>query len=154
MAQVSANDVAARAAEAAVRAADAALVAAHAAVLAANAAVRLVDEHDNKVIVLGSTRAIRAGDHEAQPVIHLPARADAPEAPAPPSRTSPARAIARRLLASRPLALALIAAGAILLADATVTLVWQEPISALYARLRQDHLGGALGRTERGACAG
>jgi sortase A len=150
-AQVSANDVAARAAEAAVRAADAALVAAHAAVLAANAAVRLVDEHENKVIVLGSTRTIPSDHHEARPVLHLPARADAREVPAPPTRTSPARAIARRLLASRPLALALIAAGALLLADATVTLVWQEPISALYARLRQDHLGGALARTERAA---
>jgi sortase A len=150
-AQVSANEVAARAAEAAVRAADAALVAANAAVLAANAAVRLVDEHENKVIVLGSTRAIRSGDREVRPVIHLPERADVRDVPASPSKTSRARAIARRVLAYRPLALALIVVGAILLADGAVTLVWQEPISALYARLRQDHLNGVLARTERAA---
>ena len=52
----SATEVAKRAAEAAVRAADAALVAANAAILAANAAVHLVDEHDNKLIVLGPRR--------------------------------------------------------------------------------------------------
>src|SRR5438067_1841804 len=53
----SATEVAKRAADAAVRAADAALVAANAAILAANAAVHLVDEHDHKLIVLGSRRA-------------------------------------------------------------------------------------------------
>ena len=33
--------------------------------------------------------------------------------------------------------------------DAGLTLVWQEPISALYAKLRQDHLSGALKTIER-----
>jgi sortase A len=40
-------------------------------------------------------------------------------------------------------------AGALALLDAGVTLVWQEPISALYAKLRQDRLSGALRRVER-----
>jgi sortase A len=150
-AQVSANEVAARAAEAAVRAADAALVAANAAVIAANAAVRLVDEHENKVIVLGSQRTVRSPGREAPAVIHLPEHAEVPDTPVHASRTSAAREFARRLLARRMPALALIVVGAIVLADAAVTLVWQEPISALYARLHQDRLSGVLARTERAA---
>jgi sortase A len=151
-AQSSANEVAKRAAEAAVRAADAAIVAANAALHAANAAVRLVDEHENRVIVLGPTRVIRSGEREAPPpVIHLPEHADVQGVPERIGRVSRLRAAAERLLARRALAVALILAGAILLADATVTLVWQEPISALYAQLRQDHLSGALARSERAA---
>jgi sortase A len=42
-----------------------------------------------------------------------------------------------------------IAAGILLLADAGVTLVWQEPISALYAQLKQDRLGGDLRALDR-----
>src|SRR5262249_24193438 len=42
------------------------------------------------------------------------------------------------------LASLLIVAGLLVLADAGLTLVWQEPISALYARVKQDSLGGAL----------
>jgi sortase A len=38
----------------------------------------------------------------------------------------------------------LIAAGLLLLADAGVTLVWQEPISALYAHFKQESLGKDL----------
>jgi sortase A len=48
----------------------------------------------------------------------------------------------------RALAILLIAAGALALADGIVTLVWQEPISALYADLRQNSLNGALHRIE------
>jgi sortase A len=43
----------------------------------------------------------------------------------------------------------LLALGTLALADAVVTLVWQEPVSALYATLRQDHLNGALRTVER-----
>jgi sortase A len=43
----------------------------------------------------------------------------------------------------------MIVAGTLALADAVVTLVWQEPLSALYASLRQDSLGNALSREER-----
>jgi sortase A len=51
----------------------------------------------------------------------------------------------------RALALALIVVGALALSDAAVTLVWQEPISALYATLRQDRLSGALRKVEQAA---
>jgi sortase A len=51
----------------------------------------------------------------------------------------------------RALALVLILAGSVALIDAAVTLVWQEPFSALYAKLRQDHLSGALQKEERAA---
>jgi sortase A len=50
--------------------------------------------------------------------------------------------------ALRVLAIALIAAGTIALLDAAVTLLWQEPFSALYAKLRQDHLNGALAKVD------
>jgi sortase A len=43
----------------------------------------------------------------------------------------------------------LIVAGALALLDAVVTLVWQEPITALYALLQQDHLSGELRKVER-----
>jgi len=49
----------------------------------------------------------------------------------------------------RALALVLILVGSVALTDAAVTLVWQEPFSALYAKLRQDHLSGALQKEER-----
>ena len=51
----------------------------------------------------------------------------------------------------RALALALIALGALALIDAGVTLVWQEPFSALYAKLQQDKLSGDLRSLERAA---
>ncbi len=38
----------------------------------------------------------------------------------------------------------LIVLGALALLDVGVTLVWQEPFSALYAKLQQDHLRGTL----------
>ncbi len=50
---------------------------------------------------------------------------------------------------ARALAVLMIALGVLLLIDAGVTLVWQEPISALYALLRQDRLGGELRGVER-----
>jgi len=59
------------------------------------------------------------------------------------------RSSGRRSGAARALAIALIVIGALVLTDAAITLVWQEPISALYAKLRQDHLSGALKTIER-----
>ncbi len=38
--------------------------------------------------------------------------------------------------------------GVLALLDATVTLVWQEPFSAIYARIEQDRLSGALHKVE------
>jgi sortase A len=55
----------------------------------------------------------------------------------------------RRARVARVLAVLLIAGGALALADAIVTLVWQEPFSALYAQLRQDDLSGRLHELER-----
>src|SRR5579872_5472383 len=57
-----------------------------------------------------------------------------------------APAASRRRLPRAPSVLAglLILAGTLLLADAGITLFWQEPISALYAQLKQDSLGGDL----------
>jgi sortase A len=58
------------------------------------------------------------------------------------SRSASARAL-------RALAIVLIVAGALALLDAGATLVWQEPVSALYAMFKQDHLSGELRRVER-----
>lgn len=48
----------------------------------------------------------------------------------------------------RALSTVLIAAGALLLADVAITLAWQEPLSALYAKLRQDALEDDLAKLE------
>ncbi|MCW2953360.1 MAG: sortase family protein [Conexibacter sp.] len=55
------------------------------------------------------------------------------------------------LRALRAVSTVLIVAGALLLADAGVTLAWQEPVSALLARVQQDKLSGQLGTIERAA---
>ncbi|HEY1687335.1 MAG TPA: class E sortase [Solirubrobacteraceae bacterium] len=59
----------------------------------------------------------------------------------PPSR--------RRVRLGKALAWTLIALGSLALADAIVTLVWQEPISAIYASVRQHNLEGQLHEIER-----
>jgi sortase A len=60
----------------------------------------------------------------------------------------------RRPTAARALrfgAVTLIVLGVLALVDAVVTLVWQEPITALYALLEQDHLSGELRSVEHAA---
>src|SRR3954447_5154980 len=52
----------------------------------------------------------------------------------------------RRVL--RALSTVLIVSGAMLIADAGLTLVWQEPISAVYAKLQQRQLAGQLNDLE------
>jgi sortase A len=52
---------------------------------------------------------------------------------------------------ARALAYALILAGTLALLDAVVTLVWQEPVSALYTAIIQERLGGDLRTVERAA---
>jgi sortase A len=94
--------------------------------------VRLLDEHDRRVVVLDLDAATGSGAGDAVPL-----------------RTRLRRSASSR--ARRSLAIALIALGMLALADAIVTLVWQEPLSALYARLRQDHLSGVLRKEERAA---
>lgn len=51
--------------------------------------------------------------------------------------------------ALRALSTVLIAGGVLLLVDAGLTLVWQEPASALYARIQQHELKGRLVEIER-----
>jgi sortase A len=53
--------------------------------------------------------------------------------------------------ALRVAAILLIIAGVLALLDAVVTLVWQEPITALYALLQQDHLSADLSKVEHAA---
>jgi sortase A len=53
----------------------------------------------------------------------------------------------RRFL--RALSTVLIVAGVLLLVDAGLTVAWQEPVSALYARITQNRLGDELERLER-----
>jgi sortase A len=67
---------------------------------------------------------------------------------APSNAPAPLPARRRSAGALRALAAALIIAGALAMIDAGITLVWQEPISALYATLKQDHLSGALWKIE------
>jgi sortase A len=61
---------------------------------------------------------------------------------------APAKPRARRSV--RALSTVLIVAGTLLLLDAGLTLAWQEPVSALYAKLTQGRLGGDLEDLERG----
>jgi len=58
---------------------------------------------------------------------------------------------ARRAL--RTLSTVLIVAGAILLADAGATLLWQEPVSAVYAHFQQEELGDQLVELEQAPLA-
>jgi sortase A len=53
----------------------------------------------------------------------------------------------RRVL--RACSTVLILAGALMIADAGVTLAWQEPVSALIGRINQNRLAGQLERIER-----
>ena len=48
----------------------------------------------------------------------------------------------------RPLSAVLVVIGVLLLADAVTTLVWQEPVSALYSRLQQGKLDDRLAKLE------
>jgi sortase A len=54
----------------------------------------------------------------------------------------------RRRSARRALANVLIVVGALLLADAATTLLWQEPLSALYAHFQQGRLSQKLDRLD------
>lgn len=55
----------------------------------------------------------------------------------------------RRRRVLRGLSTVLIAAGVLILADAAITLVWLEPVTALQTKLRQDGLRGDLRALER-----
>jgi sortase A len=53
----------------------------------------------------------------------------------------------RRVL--RALSTVLIISGVLMLADAGLTLVWQEPVSAIYAKIQQSRLGNDLDKLQR-----
>jgi sortase A len=65
--------------------------------------------------------------------------------------TAPRAGLLRRAL--RAFSTVLIVAGLILLADAGLTLVWQEPVSAFYARIQQDRLDDELKELEQAPLA-
>jgi sortase A len=65
--------------------------------------------------------------------------------------TAPRPRSLRRAL--RALSSVLIVAGALLLADAVVTLLWQEPFSAVYAHFQQNALSGDLDKLEQAPLA-
>jgi sortase A len=67
--------------------------------------------------------------------------------------TTTARPRLRLRRALRALSTVMIVAGAILLADAGAALVWQEPVSALYAHFQQNALAGDLKELERAPLA-
>jgi len=54
-----------------------------------------------------------------------------------------------RRRALRALATVLIVAGALVLADGVATLVWQEPLTAVYARVQQERLDDELAELEQ-----
>jgi sortase A len=63
--------------------------------------------------------------------------------------------VSNRLRATlRGFSTVLIVAGALLLADAVTTLVWQEPVSAYFAKQDQDRLASELEDLERSAPSG
>ena len=74
----------------------------------------------------------------------LPDEGSAPPPPGPPGR----RRRRRPLRGTRFLPAVLITAGALLCADAIATVVWQEPLTALWASRQQDELSNRLDRIE------
>ncbi|HTE60354.1 MAG TPA: class E sortase [Solirubrobacteraceae bacterium] len=68
-----------------------------------------------------------------------------PEQPEAASRARPPR----RRRALRALSTLLIVAGALVLADGAATLVWQEPVTAVYARVQQERLEDELAALEQ-----
>jgi sortase A len=70
----------------------------------------------------------------------------APDAVAP-GGAAPRRPRRRRAL--RALSTFLIVAGGLVLADGVATLVWQEPLTAVYARVQQERLADELDALER-----
>jgi sortase A len=51
--------------------------------------------------------------------------------------------------ALRGLSSVLIATGVLCVLDAALTVVWQEPVTAIYGKVRQDELGGALDKLNK-----
>lgn len=85
---------------------------------------------------------MRTGSVQAPPTPSSAKPTEAPPARAPRRAAGPIR----RML--RTLSTILIVAGMLLILDAGMTVVWQEPLSALYARFNQQALAGELGHLE------
>src|SRR4051794_33114689 len=51
--------------------------------------------------------------------------------------------------AFRWLSSVLIATGVLLVLDAVLTVVWQEPVTAIYGKVHQDRVGGDLDKLDR-----
>jgi sortase A len=89
---------------------------------------------------------VRAADTGITDTMATQLREETPAAPTPPPaarrRPSRGRNVLRETL--RALSTVLMVAGALLIADAVVTVVWQEPISAYLAQRSQDHLATQL----------
>ncbi|MBE2317042.1 class E sortase [Solirubrobacter sp. CPCC 204708] len=63
--------------------------------------------------------------------------------------SAPATKRSKVRAALRGLSTALIVSGTLLLIDAVLTLVWEEPVSSLYADFQQSELSGELDRLEK-----
>ena len=63
--------------------------------------------------------------------------------------SAPAARRSRGRAALRGLSTALIVSGTLLLTDAVATLVWEEPVSSLYAHFQQNELSGELDKLEQ-----
>ena len=63
--------------------------------------------------------------------------------------SAPASPRSRGRAALRGLSTALIVSGTLLLADAVATLVWEEPVSSVYAHFQQGELSGELDKLEQ-----
>ncbi len=106
-------------------------------------AVRIIDEHNGQIVV-----------RQLAPPRPRERRPDLRTGQSRPAARRPGSAGARRGGGGKParaLAYLLIAAGALAVVDAGVTLLWQEPVTALYAMFRQDRLGGDLRAIEHAA---
>ena len=70
-----------------------------------------------------------------------------------PAAEQDARPPSRLRRALRTLSTILIVAGVLLLVDAGLTVLWQEPLSAIYAKIQQDKLNGRLDHAFAGVLA-
>jgi sortase A len=84
-----------------------------------------------------------AAGRDTDPPAPRASRRGQPRPPAPPSRGDRLRG------ALRALANVLIVAGTLMLVDAGLTVTWQEPVTAVIAKIRQDQLGGDLAELRR-----
>jgi sortase A len=81
----------------------------------------------------------------------IPITSGSSQVASPRKRRSSGRPSPSRHRPQRLLAYVLIGLGALALIDAGVTLIWQEPFTALYAKFRQDALSNTLHAIERAA---